>query len=223
MVGPGPGDAAYRRRLAELGRESRVVAAGDVLWLDGMRIDVDWPLPGKRATPPARLPARAINNVSIVLDVTFGEPPARAHRRRRAADRPAAAGRRASRATDSRSTCSRSRTTAARTATTDAFLEQMRPQVAIVSAGWGNPYGHPSPATVARLRERRRAGVPHGYRRLGRHLHRRAGPGGHARRPAGRGPAAAPPEPAARHRLLPRSRRRRRERSTPAANLQSTR
>ena len=37
------------------------------------------------------------------------------------------------------------------TATTDAFLEQLRPRVAIISAGWGNPYGHPSPKTVARL------------------------------------------------------------------------
>ena len=27
----------------------------------------------------------------------------------------------------------------------------MKPRVAVVSAGWGNPYGHPSPQTVARL------------------------------------------------------------------------
>ncbi|MGI8928211.1 MAG: ComEC/Rec2 family competence protein, partial [Candidatus Limnocylindrales bacterium] len=39
------------------------------------------------------------------------------------------------------------------TATTDAFVEQMKPQVAVVSAGSGNPYGHPSPQTVARLVE----------------------------------------------------------------------
>jgi len=38
------------------------------------------------------------------------------------------------------------------TATTDAFLEKMQPGVAVVSAGWGNPYGHPSPATIARLK-----------------------------------------------------------------------
>jgi competence protein ComEC len=37
------------------------------------------------------------------------------------------------------------------TATTDAFLERVAPSVAIISDGWGNPYGHPSPRTVSRL------------------------------------------------------------------------
>src|SRR5205085_6593885 len=39
MIGPGPGDAAYRKRLAELGRQSRILAAGDAVWLDGIRLD----------------------------------------------------------------------------------------------------------------------------------------------------------------------------------------
>lgn len=151
MVGPGPGDAAYRRRLAELGRQSRVVAAGDVLWLDGMRMEVEWPLPG---TVPLRPPdtGTAINNVSIVLDVQFG-------------------GRRLVLAGDVEEQIDPQMLAAgiagdgrpldvlkvahhgSRTATTDAFVEQMRPRVAVVSAGWGNPYGHPSPATVQRLRD----------------------------------------------------------------------
>ena len=72
MIGPGPGDAAYRREMAELGRSSRVVAAGDKLWLDGIELDVDWPLPGKVPLHPAD-GGTAINNVSIVLELHFGQ------------------------------------------------------------------------------------------------------------------------------------------------------
>ncbi len=41
-----------------------------------------------------------------------------------------------------------------RTASTGAFLDAVRPRVAIVSAGAGNPYGHPAPATLARIADR---------------------------------------------------------------------
>ena len=149
MVGPGPGDAAYRRRLAELGRESRVVAAGNLLWLDGMRIDIAWPLPG---TVPLRPPdsGTGINNVSIVLDIKFG-----ARRLVLAGDvehqidpQLLAAGiARHDHDLDVLKVAHHG----SGTATTDAFVEQMRPRVAVVSAGLGNPYGHPSPATVQRL------------------------------------------------------------------------
>src|SRR5262249_31514095 len=37
------------------------------------------------------------------------------------------------------------------TATTQAFLDAVRPRVAFVSAGLGNPYGHPAPSTIERL------------------------------------------------------------------------
>jgi competence protein ComEC len=36
---------------------------------------------------------------------------------------------------------------------TTEWLAAVRPQIAIVSAGWKNQFGHPSPATVARLRD----------------------------------------------------------------------
>lgn len=42
-----------------------------------------------------------------------------------------------------------------RTSTTDAFLDRLRPGLAIVSAGRRNPYGHPAAEVVARLDRRR--------------------------------------------------------------------
>ncbi len=54
MIGLGPGDAAYRRRMTELGRESRVVAAGDRLMLDGITLNVEWPVPRARSTASDR-------------------------------------------------------------------------------------------------------------------------------------------------------------------------
>jgi competence protein ComEC len=151
MIGPGPGDAAFRQRLAETGRQTRIIAAGDHLTLDGIRMDALWPLPG---TVPLRPPdsGAAINNVSIVLDLHYG-----ARRMVLAGDVEeqidpqllaegiAADGR----PLDVLKVAHHG----SGTATTDAFVEQMHPGVAIVSAGSGNPYGHPSAATVARLQE----------------------------------------------------------------------
>jgi competence protein ComEC len=153
MVGPGPGDAAYRRRLTELGRETRVVAAGDRLWLDGIALDVEWPLPGRVAL---RAPdgGRAINNVSIVLDLRFGE-----RRMLFSGDveedidphllAAGIADKHGGRGVDLLKVAHHG----SRTATTDAFVERLDPQVAVISAGSGNPYGHPSRETVARLTE----------------------------------------------------------------------
>ena len=39
-----------------------------------------------------------------------------------------------------------------RTATSEAWLDALQPRVAMISAGTGNPYGHPAPETIARLR-----------------------------------------------------------------------
>ena len=150
MVGLGPGDAAYRRRMTELGRESRVVAAGDRLALDGIVLNVEWPFRG-------RVPLRAtdsgtqINNVSIVLDLTFGQ-----RRMLFSGDveeeidpQLLAAG--IAEDLSGQLDVLKVAHHGSRTATTDVFVEQLRPRVAVISAGWGNPYGHPSPETVGRL------------------------------------------------------------------------
>jgi competence protein ComEC len=151
MIGPGPGDAAFRRRLAETGRQSHILAAGDHVTLDGIRMDVEWPQPG---TVPLKPPdsGTGVNNVSIVLDIHFGS-----RRMVLAGDveqqidpQLLAAGiARDERPLDVLKVAHHG----SATATTDNFVEQMSPRVAVVSAGWGNPYGHPSPATVQRLRD----------------------------------------------------------------------
>ena len=151
MVGPGPGDVAYRRRLAELGRDSRVVAAGDRLWLDGIILNVHWPMRGTVPIRPADS-GTAINNVSIVLELEFGQ-----RRMLFTGDieeqidpQLLAAGiARPNHPLDVLKVAHHG----SRTATTDVFVERAAPRVAIVSAGYGNPYGHPSPQTVARLKE----------------------------------------------------------------------
>ena len=47
------------------------VAAGDTIWLDGIRLDVVWPVPG---SVPARPPdsGKEINDTSVVLELHFG-------------------------------------------------------------------------------------------------------------------------------------------------------
>ena len=40
------------------------------------------------------------------------------------------------------------------TSTSDAWLDALRPAIAVVSCGRDNPFGHPAPAVMRRLRER---------------------------------------------------------------------
>ena len=81
------------------------------------------------------------------------------------------------------------------TASTPAFLDAVRPRVAIVSAGAGNPYGHPARSTIDRLAADRRPRASDRHGRLGR---------GHDRPPTEpsrwprAAPAASPPRRSAR-------------------------
>jgi competence protein ComEC len=150
MIGLGPGDAAFRRRLADLGRQTRLLAAGDRLFLDHIELDVLWPPPGGVPLHPSDGGA-AVNNVSIVLEMQYGSrrfllggdieqqiDPQLLHGALAADDRPYDVLKVAHHGSA--------------TASTQAFLDRVKPKVAIVSAGWGNPYGHPAPDTIDRLK-----------------------------------------------------------------------
>jgi competence protein ComEC len=148
MRGPGPGYAAWADRLFRDGVASTRLSAGDRLSVDDAELEVLWPDPGAvPAEPPDT--GTGINNVSIVL---LGE----------------VEGRRFLLAGDieeeidplllarglPRLDLLKVAHHGSRTASTTAFLDAVRPSVAVVSAGAGNPYGHPAPATIERLEER---------------------------------------------------------------------
>ena len=147
MRGPGPGYRAWTAALTR-GRPPRGrLATGDQLRIDGIVFRVLWPDPN--AVP--ELPAdggTAINNVSIVLlgefdghrilfagDIEEGIDPELLRRGLPQVDLLKVAHH------------------GSRTASTAPFLAAVHPRVAVVSAGRGNPYGHPAPATIDRLHE----------------------------------------------------------------------
>jgi competence protein ComEC len=146
MRGPGPGYAAWLARLARPGAPTHLsIAAGDRLAVDEISMRVLWPIRGKvPAEPPDS--GTGINNVSVVLLGTIGL-------------------RRFLLAGDVEQDIDPSLLAeglprldllkvahhGSRTATTEPFVEAVRPKVAIASAGAGNPYGHPARSTLERL------------------------------------------------------------------------
>jgi competence protein ComEC len=147
MLGPGPGYAAWAAELAGRSTPSALLAAGDRLTVDDFTLEVLWPMAGSvPRTPPDT--GTGINNVSIVfLGVVAGrrfllmgdveqqvDPELLARVARVDLLKIAHHG--------------------SRTASTDAFLDAVHPTVAVASAGAGNPYGHPSPATLSRVAAR---------------------------------------------------------------------
>jgi len=73
-----------------------------------------------------------------------------------------------------------------RSSTSIPFLAAVSPRLALVSAGAGNPYGHPSPETLARLRKR-------GVLTLRTDVHGAVHLGWGGRRPRASGPPRPPP------------------------------
>jgi competence protein ComEC len=146
MHGPGPGYAGWASELAAREIPAGRLATGDRMTLDDARFTVLWPDPGRvPAEPPDT--GTGINNVSIVL---LGD----------------VAGRRFLLAGDIEEEIDpvligrglpgvdvlKVAHHGSRTSSTDAFLDAVRPKIAIASAGAGNPYGHPAPGTIARLK-----------------------------------------------------------------------
>jgi competence protein ComEC len=146
MRGPGPGYAAWLDRLARPGAPPHLaIASGDRLAVDEIDFRVLWPIRGQ---VPAESPdsGTGINNVSVVLLGAIGE-------------------RRFLLAGDVEEDIDPSLLTAglprldflkvahhgSRTATTQSFVQAVRPRVAVASAGAGNRYGHPARSTLERL------------------------------------------------------------------------
>jgi len=145
MAGPGPAYAALETVLARRNVPTGRLSSGDRFALDGVSFGVLWP---DRSAVPNAPPdtGTGINNVSIVLLGTFGAQrflltgdieegidPLLIARGLPPVDLLKVAHH------------------GSRTATTDALLSAIRPPMALVSVGAKNTFGHPAPATLARL------------------------------------------------------------------------
>lgn len=148
MLGPGPGDAEFRRVLARGGARTVTLTAPATLALDGAHVAVLWP---RRGEVPLEAPdtGTGINNVSVVLDVRVGE-----RRLLLTGD--------AEEEVDPELLLKglaeggpvdvlKVAHHGSRTASTEPFLAAVAPRVALISAGRDNPYGHPAPQTITRL------------------------------------------------------------------------
>ncbi len=145
MVGPGPGYAALDAALAGGGIGRGVLSAGDRLAVDDISLRVLWPDAGAVPEQPPD-GGTGINNVSIVL---LGE--VWGHRFLLTGDieeeiDPTLLARGLPQVEVLKVAHHGSRTSS-----TAPLLAAVRPRIAVVSAGRGNPYGHPAAATVGRF------------------------------------------------------------------------
>jgi competence protein ComEC len=146
MRGPGPGYAAWLRDLAGPGSPVRLsIAAGDRLAVDEVDLRVLWPIRGQVPTIPPD-GGTGINNVSVVLlghvgerrFLLMGDVEEAIDPSLLADDLP-------------RVDLLKVAHHGSKTATTQPFVDAVRPGVAVASAGTGNPYGHPAKSTLDRL------------------------------------------------------------------------
>jgi competence protein ComEC len=146
MRGPGPGYAAWLARLTTGAAPVRLgLARGDRLTVDEIDLRVLWPVRGHVPTEPPD-GGTGINNVSIVLLGAVGP-----YRMLLAGDVEQAIDPSLLEERLPRLDFLKVAHHGSKTATTQAFVDAVRPRVAVASAGTGNPYGHPAPATLDRL------------------------------------------------------------------------
>jgi len=149
MSGPGPGYRAWQEELRVRGTKAGRLSTGDRLTLDRIAFGVLWPDRGSVPGEPADT-GTAINNVSIVLLGTFGRERFLLAGDIEEAIDPVLLGRGLPSVEVLKVAHHGSRTSS-----TAAFLEAIRPRIGLVSVGERNPYGHPAPATIDRLRAHR--------------------------------------------------------------------
>ena len=145
MRGRGPGYVAWELALELRGVARGQLAAGDAFTLDGVRFAVLWPDAGSVPTEPPDA-GTGINNVSVVLLAAYGRQRALLMGDVEEGIDPILLSRGLPRADVLKVAHHGSRTSS-----TAPFLEAVHPSIAVISAGEGNPYGHPTPATLARL------------------------------------------------------------------------
>lgn len=148
MIGPGPGYRAWAAALERLRLRPGRLASGDRFGLDQIRFRVLWPDPGGVSREPAD-GGTGINNVSIVLLGEVGRQRFLLAGDIEEAIDPVLLARGLPRVDLLKVAHHGSRTSS-----TAAFLDAVRPRVAIASAGAGNPYGHPTKATLDRIAAR---------------------------------------------------------------------
>ncbi|HYL41027.1 MAG TPA: ComEC/Rec2 family competence protein, partial [Candidatus Binatus sp.] len=147
MLGPGPGYAAWEAALEHGGPTRWALGTGDRLTIDAISLVALWPDRGTVPLHPSD-GGTAINDVSIVLlgevagrrflltgDVEQGVDPQLLARGL------------------PRVQLLKVAHHGSGTATTQALLDALRPDLAVISVGVGNPYGHPAGSTVSRLRQ----------------------------------------------------------------------
>ncbi len=146
MLGPGPGYAAWLRELSARDAPVRTgIAAGDRLTVDDIALHVLWPIRGRVPLEPPD-GGTGINNVSVVLSGQVGS-----RRFLLMGDVEEAIDPELLSAGLPRVDLLKVAHHGSRTATTQAFVDAVRPRIAVASAGAGNPYGHPARVTLERV------------------------------------------------------------------------
>ncbi len=129
----------WERLRAKAGPRVRRLAAGDRVALGDLPVEVLW--------PPRELPIEKPNLASLVLLAQHGR-----HRFLLTGDIDASVENQLlARGLPSKIDVLKVAHHGSRSSTSEAFLASTRPTLAIVSAGWANPFGHPHPSVTARL------------------------------------------------------------------------
>jgi competence protein ComEC len=140
--GPAPvGERAFAdlaARLREVGATRLSLRREACFDWDGVRLEVLGP------APPARPPWRTRNDDSVVLRVAYGSFRALLTGDVEAAGEQALA--------PGRVTVLKVAHHGSGTSTTDQLLDAARPELAVISVGGGNPFGHPAGVVLERLR-----------------------------------------------------------------------